>query len=277
MGTTEADQTSLPRSKCVFYDMLHSNNSARVRIWLRLKGGLEDRVDRVLISHDDLHNGVLEKVNPLKKVPALTTENGMHLFESFVILQYLEDRYGSLSPPSLVLDTPEDRAFVHLLVRIHDLYISSPNCSQPNFHHTQGCMYLDAVPTSFTPASRTMDVATRAAKLAEIFKQLTWLEGQAKAPFLAGDRLSHADCAWFPTCVFMELLLPYVFGWSPIFHETKVFPKLTQWFAACLSNPHFEKTYTEVRGTLLGHQAKGRFELVQQIPAQHPEFQWKYM
>ena len=34
--------------------------------------------------------------------------------------------------------TPNDRAFVQLLVRIHDIYISSPNCTQPHFSHTQG-------------------------------------------------------------------------------------------------------------------------------------------
>lgn len=262
--------------------MLHSNNAARVRIWLRLQGGLEDQVERIVISHDDLHNGMLEHVNPLKKVPAFKTDRGLALFESFVIMQYLEDRFGKVmetnsSTLSLLLDTPDDRAFCHLLVRLHDLYISSPNCTQPNFSHTQGCMYLDPVPTTFTPASRTMDVKTRAAKLADMYKHLKWMEGQIRLPYLAGDRLSHADCTWFPTCIFMELLLPYVFGWCPIFHENIHFPRWSSWFATCRQNPHFEITYQEIHGTLKRHQDLGRFELVKQVVQQHPEFQWKYI
>ncbi len=262
---------------CIFYDMLHSNNSARIRIWLRLHGGLEDCINRIVISHDDLHNGMLEHINPLKKVPAFRTDTGLVLFESFVILQYLEDRFGTSSIPSLVLDTPDDRAFCHLLVRVHDLYISSPNCTQPNFSHTQGCMYLDPVPTAFTPASRTMDVATRAAKLAEIYKHLVWMEGQIRLPYMAGDRLCHADCTWFPTCIFMELLLPHVFDWSPIFHEKQHFPRWTMWFATCRQNPSFEITYQEIHGTLKEHQKRGRFQLVQEVPKQHPTFRWKYI
>lgn len=277
--TEQGEPNSSTSTKCIFYDMLHSNNSARIRLWLRLQGGLHDSIQIVVISHDELHNGMLESINPLKKVPAFRTEKGLALFESFVILNYLEDRFGGTTPgaPCLVLDTPDDRAFGQLLVRIHDLYISSPNCTQPNFSHTQGCMYLDPVPTKYTPASRTMDVATRAAKLAEIYKQLHWMESQIRLPYMAGDRICHADLTWFPTCVFMELLLPYVFGWSQIFHETLHFPKWTQWFTKCLENTHFESVYHEIHGTLVGHQRDGRFDLVKGIPQQHPEFHWKYV
>ena len=52
-----------------------------------------------------------------------------------------------------------------------------------------------------------MDLPTRAAKLAEIWKQLSWLEAQVAAsgpgPYLLGDdQLTLADLTWFPTfCV----------------------------------------------------------------------------
>ena len=75
-----------------------------------------------------------------------------------------------------------------------------------------------------------MDNYSRAAKLAEIWKQLTWLEEQCRGKYLAGDHLSHADLTWFPTAVFMEFMLPRVFDWPTIFHERKHFPKLTAWF-----------------------------------------------
>ena len=131
------------KKKCTFYDVKHSNNSARVRLWLKLHGSLSDQIATVMLTHEDLEDGgKLSNINPLRKVPAFITDTGMNLFESFVILSYLEDRFGSsdTSGPKLVMDTPEDRAFVQLLVRIHDIYISSPNCTQSNFSHTQGCM-----------------------------------------------------------------------------------------------------------------------------------------
>jgi glutathione S-transferase len=186
-----------------------SNNSARIRLWLRIKGLTDgELVETKMISMTDLRTPEYEKINPWKKVPAFITETGQFLFEAVVIMSYLEDRFGqAIAPePKLVLDTPDDRAFVNLMVRCHDLYVASANCTQPNFSHTQGCMYLDPTPTAFTPARRTMDAKTRAAKLAELHQQLTWLEGQAKLPYLAGDRMSHADLTWWPTIVFCVII-----------------------------------------------------------------------
>jgi hypothetical protein len=84
-------------------------------------------------------------------------------------MEYLEDKYGHLGP-KMTLDTPEDRAFVQLIVRNHDLYIASPNCTQPNFAHSQGAMYLAPYVTPHCTPERVMDTPTRAAKIAEIFK-----------------------------------------------------------------------------------------------------------
>ena len=62
--------------------------------------------------------------------------------QNFVFRQYLEDEYGHLG--DLILTPPpaasDKRALVNLLVRMHDIYISSPNNTQPNFCHTQGAM-----------------------------------------------------------------------------------------------------------------------------------------
>lgn len=62
------------------------------------------------------------------------------------------------------IELAEEKAKVNLLCRIHDIYISSPNCTQPNFAHTQGAMYLgpkekidEKTGTVLVPAARTMD------------------------------------------------------------------------------------------------------------------------
>ena len=45
-----------------------------------------------------------------------------------VILQYLEDKYGDqLYTPA----TAEDKQLMNLQMRLHDLYIASPNCTAP--------------------------------------------------------------------------------------------------------------------------------------------------
>lgn len=285
-----------PGRCCIFYDLQHSNNAARIRLWLRFKGLLREDdcknntgVKRHLLSMADLQSPDFAKINPCRKVPALVTDTGMALFEASVIMNYLEDVFTGIKP-SLVLDTsPEDRAFVQLLVRCHDLYISSPNCNQPNFSHTQGCMYLDPTPTEFTPDRRTMNAATRAAKLQELYEQLLWLEGQLRLPYMAGSQMTHADLTWFPTIVFMEFMLPKSFGWSEsIFHEHDHFPKLTQWYEYCLNttlggdqaqhqHPFFEQVREEI---LVDHRAqytKGRLSGVKEDVKNHPGFKWKYI
>ena len=303
---------SPPKRRCTFYDMKHSNNAARIRLWLRLnKDVLDDvavnehvSIETKWLTHDDIESDSFASVNPLKKVPALIVHDrqdddeskSVQLFESSVIMGYLED----IVPKSVLKmtddnSTAEDRALVSLIVRCHDLYIASPNCTQPNFSHTQGCMYLDPIPTPFTPARRTMNIQTRAAKVAEIYNQLCWLEENGKfAPYLGGNRLTHADLTWFPTAVFMELLLPLVFDWAPVFVAgdekegdgatpatigQQEFPRLGGWFRRCLAvDPCFVKTRQEIRGTLLNQKERGRFAAVKEIVEAHSEeFKWKYV
>jgi hypothetical protein len=125
--------------KPVFYDMLHSNNAARVRLWMKLKRptGMADAIDTCIVTYPELQSAEFAKVNPLKKVPALVRADGVTVFESNVILSFLEDKYAGAGAP-MTPPTAEGRQSVELLCRIHDLYIASPNCTQPGFSHSQG-------------------------------------------------------------------------------------------------------------------------------------------
>merc|ERR1719440_1514579 len=58
-----------PVRKPVFYDMKHSNNAARIRLWLRLKQ-LTEQIETKTITYADLQDPKYAEVNPLKKVPA---------------------------------------------------------------------------------------------------------------------------------------------------------------------------------------------------------------
>ena len=197
-STSTASGSAAARAKPVFFDMVHSNNAARVRLWMDLKRdlGMGGLIDTHMVQYPDLQSPEFEAVNPLKKVPALVRvstallfllaisrsfsdgpvtdclrsqirTDGTCVFESNVILGYLEDKYGDagrnstkailqllvnqtiyLSDRLLVIamaaamlpPTPEGRQAMELLCRIHDLYIASPNITQPGYCHTQGAM-----------------------------------------------------------------------------------------------------------------------------------------
>ena len=272
-------------SKPIFYDMKHSNNAARIRIWLDLKE-LHQEVDTKWVKYDDLQSEEFAKVNPLRKVPGLILPSGDTIFESSVILDYLEDKYSNFIPPSrteplsLQPSTPEERAKMRLSVRIHDLYIASPNCTQPGFTHTQGAMYLAPYETRHCSAERAINRGDRAKKLKEMWSQLCWLErsieGGGKGGFLVGDRISHADLTWFPTAVFMEYLLPRVFGWECIFRDSQnTFPKLHQWYKTCEENPHFAKVREDIWGHWEEKNEEGQFDSIREETLDKT-FKWVY-
>jgi len=259
----------------VFYDMVHSNNAARIRLWLRFKQ-LQEQVTTKMITYADLQDPAYLKVNPLKKVPGLVLEDGNVLFESQVILNYLEDKYeGVGAVPSFTLGTAEQRAFVGLLCRIHDLYIASPNCTQPGFSHSQGAMYLSPYETKWCAKVRCMDKPTRAAKLAELWKQLTWLDENLKGPYLAGPSLTLADFTWFPTCIFIEFMVPRVFDWPEVFHDPAHFPNLVKWFALVSEDPIFKQVRQEIWDFWVGKHEEGQFESIK-LEIKDPGFKWKY-
>ena len=110
-------------------------------------------------------------------MPALILPDGAPVFESNVILSFLEDKYGDAGP-RLTPSTPEGRAAMELLCRVHDLYIASPNTSAPGFSHSQGAMYLSY---GWHGPERGMDLPTRAAKIAEIWRRLCRSRDGARA------------------------------------------------------------------------------------------------
>ena len=65
----------------------------KVRITAAMKG-LESRIEAVPVDTNPLDNPQISKTNPLAKVPALVTEDGIALFDSHVICEYLD----SLAP-----------------------------------------------------------------------------------------------------------------------------------------------------------------------------------
>ena len=251
--------------------MTHSNNAARIRLWLNMKQSMQKEIDTIKITYADLQSKEYASINPLKKVPAFIRSDGSTIFESNVILSYLEDKYGG--GQTFTPSTPEGRQDMNLLCRIHDLYIASPNCTSPGFSHSQGAMYLSK---EWHGETRTMTVEDRAAKLSEIWKQLSWLEMEVKKNcnvskqgqyHLLGDQLTLADFTWFPTCTFMEYMLPRIFGWPELFNvcskhpNPTPFPHLAAWYTNMqLLYPEFTKVRNDIYNHWINGDKKGIFQ-----------------
>ena len=279
-------------SKPIFYDMLHSNNAARIRLWISLKGDMRERIDTRTISYADLTSPDFQSLNPLRKVPALVRGDGEAVFESDVILSYLEDKYGWVGA-SFTPETPEARQEMRLIIRCHDLYVASPNTTEPGFSHSQGAMYLSR---EWHGAARGMEAPTRAAKLRELSRQLRWLEerqrvqqargggggggggggsgGGGSGGYLVGDQLSLADLTWFPTAVFMEFMLPRFFGWPALFdpNAQTPTPALASWYARLREAPAFAQVHGHIWTHWEKMEAEGQFEpILKQLRAAEGE------
>jgi glutathione S-transferase len=263
-----------------FFDMTQSNNAARIRLYLSLKQIGTDRVVTQWIKYDKLATEAFAAVNPLKKVPALIRSDGVTVFESSVIVSYLDDAdvFGPLAP-RLKPATAEGRQHMDLIIRCHDLYVASPNCTAPGFSHNQGAMYLSH---AWHGAARGMDLASRAAKAQELWKQLSWLEGVQDGPYLAGNSLSLADLTWFPTAVFMEYLLPRSLGWDPVFvaagaEASSPCPKLSRWYAHLREQEPFAGVHADIWNHWVEADAAGQLQPIRdEIAADKTGLKFRY-
>eukprot|EP00928_Gymnodinium_smaydae_P065761 TRINITY_DN48857_c0_g1_i1.p1 TRINITY_DN48857_c0_g1~~TRINITY_DN48857_c0_g1_i1.p1 ORF type:complete len:251 (+),score=37.91 TRINITY_DN48857_c0_g1_i1:83-835(+) len=210
---------------------LPSNNCARVMAFLALEG--HSIVTKAPADFGGLQSEEFRRLSPQGKFPALVGPHGFSLYESQVILDYLVDKIGSPQHDlagKTWLDA-EGRAKMQLIIRVHDMYISSPNCSQPGFFGTQGIFY-----------KTDMGVDERRKRVAEFKHQLTNLETllHEVGPYALGARPSLADCVVFPTVHMLLHCLPAL-GWS----EDEFFgsnAKLRRLYVALLTTPGFQET-----------------------------------
>ena len=256
---------------------------------------MSDVIETRTIAYPDLQSPEFAKTNPLKKVPALIRSDDVAVFESHVILSYLEDKYKDFGP-SFEPPSPEGRQEMQLLCRLHDLYVASPNSTAPGFSHSQGAMYLSK---EWHGRARGMDVSTRAAKLGELWRQLCWLEAEVgrtakkttscdsgASCHLLGEQLTLADLTWFPTFTFMEYILPRVFGWPHIFDpDTKhpaptPFPNLASWYTNMQqTHPEFSKVRDDIWNHWVAMDKAGQFQpIVAEISSPHidPTLKFQY-
>lgn len=139
---------------------------------------------------------VMQAVNPIGKVPALTTESGVHLSESSVLVDYLEDAYPE-NP--LYPATPEARAQVRRLMKMSELYLELP-----------ARRLLPAV-----LGKMAADELTKREVKSTLRKSLKALAELAKfSPFVAGDTLTLADIYLRYSLTMVKWVCNSQFSWN---------------------------------------------------------------
>jgi glutathione S-transferase len=268
-----------------FYDRITSNNAARIRLWIRLKK-LSSEFRIAHTSHaDQLSSDDFASLNPNRRIPLLLLEDGLTaLPESAVILQYLEERFASV-PPSLLPPTPEERARMNLAIRYHDLYIASPNSTHgggPPYGlncHAQSCFYVPPAPDDGEgDRHRGLSPGMRAAKLADVWRQLDVLEGHCSCdPYLSGPYLTLADVTLLPTAFCVSYYGPRTFGWD----DGAVWagrPKLRRWYHTMLdAHEEARDVVAEMEEELDGSEdVRVRIGSIRRQVEDHPHCKWIY-
>lgn len=166
-------------------------NPHMVRMFMAEKGFDVSKVDVDLRGGENRREPYL-KVNPSGQCPALELDDGTVLAEITAICEYVDEI--KKDTPSLIGDTPEERARTRMWVRRIDLNILKPAAN--GFRFSQGLkMFQDRV--HCIPAAADDLKATAREKL-------VWLDGlMGSKPFVAGDKLTMADILLY---TFLEFL-----------------------------------------------------------------------
>ncbi len=166
-----------------FYNSIGPNPGV-VKMFMAEKGLNPPRVEVDLMAGENRQPAYQCK-NPAGQTPALELEDGVVICEITAICEYL-DEIGD--GPSLIGDTPEQRALTRMWTRRVDINICEPLTN--GFRFSQGLAL-------FQPRIRTIPQA--ADDLKQLAKEkLAWLDGLiAGRDYLAGDRLSLADILLF--------------------------------------------------------------------------------
>lgn len=168
-------------------------------------------------------------VTPRHQVPTLV-DDGFVVWESAVILEYLDERFPSRSPshdgsPALFPGELKQRALVRRIAREADEYLWNEGI-HPIAHEVL-----------FNKDKAIEENITKAVEI--LTRELAYFEGMLAADFFAGP-LSAADFTVYPFLAYLyridlrrpDLKLPALVG-----------PKLADWKARIEALPYFDKTF----------------------------------
>eukprot|EP00316_Scyphosphaera_apsteinii_P005087 CAMPEP_0119313632 /NCGR_PEP_ID=MMETSP1333-20130426/29760_1 /TAXON_ID=418940 /ORGANISM="Scyphosphaera apsteinii, Strain RCC1455" /LENGTH=285 /DNA_ID=CAMNT_0007318499 /DNA_START=178 /DNA_END=1035 /DNA_ORIENTATION=+ len=215
-----------------------TNSPGKIMLFAALNPKLNDYIDfKSPADYGGFGSEEYLKISPQGLFPAAVTPDGMHLFESDVILEYLADKYSDKLEVSGLGETPEVRARSKQLVAIHNMYISGVNCTQPDFFSNQAIIYKPGMPTD-----------ERAARLKDLNKQFDLIDGLIVGPFATGSAITFADISLYPTIAMIEDVASKSIVGSVIAGR----PQLKAWLAHCNEQPAFRGVADTIKGFIAG-------------------------
>jgi glutathione S-transferase len=163
-----------------------------VRIFMAEKGLEVARVEVDLRGGENRREPYLA-VNPAGQTPALELDDGTVLTEITAICEYVDE--FKKDTPSLIGDTPEERAFTRMWTRRIDLNIVEPATN--GFRFAEGLKMFQNRVRCIPQAADDLKATAR--------DKLAWLDGLMGAkPFIAGNKLTMADILLFAFLDFLN-------------------------------------------------------------------------
>jgi glutathione S-transferase len=166
-------------------------NPRMVRMFMAEKGFDVPKVDVDLMGGENRREAYT-KVNPAGQCPALELDDGTVLAEITAICEYVDEK--KKDTPSLIGDTPEERATTRMWTRRIDLNIAEPALN--GFRFSQGLKLFENRIRCIPEAADGLKATAQ--------DRLKWLDGlMGDKPFVAGDKLTMADIMLFAMVDFM--------------------------------------------------------------------------
>jgi len=191
-------------------------NPRMVRMFMAEKGFDVPRVDVDLLRGENRREPYL-MVNPSGQCPALELDDGTVLAEITAICEYVDEK--KKDTPSLIGDTPEERAKTRMWTRRIDLNIVEPGIN--GFRFAEGIKLFQNRVRCLPEAADGLKATAR--------DKLTWLDGLlGSKPFIAGDKLTMADILLFAFVDFFGTV------GQPLSPDCK---NLTAWFGRLKARP----------------------------------------
>ncbi|HYR65981.1 MAG TPA: glutathione S-transferase family protein [Reyranella sp.] len=191
-------------------------NPRMVRMFMAEKGFDVPRVDVDLLRGENRREPYL-MANPSGQCPALELDDGTVLAEITAICEYVDEK--KKDTPSLIGDTPEERAKTRMWTRRIDLNIVEPGIN--GFRFAEGIKLFQNRVRCLPEAADGLKATAR--------DKLAWLDGLlGSKPFIAGDKLTMADILLFAFVDFFGTV------GQPLSPDCK---NLTAWFGRLKARP----------------------------------------
>jgi glutathione S-transferase len=167
-------------------------NPRMVRMFMAEKGFDVPKVEVDLRGGENRREPYATKVNPAGQCPALELDDGTVLAEITAICEYVDEK--KKDTPSLIGDTPEERAKTRMWTRRIDLNIVEPGVN--GFRFSQGLKLFENRIRCIPEAADGLKATAQ--------DKLKWLDGlMGDNPFIGGNKLTMADIMLFPMLDFM--------------------------------------------------------------------------